>query len=317
MLKELPMFKSNNEATTAMNYLITALTTYKAVTEVMFYRLINVTIVCQIIKPLLQQKEFSWTHQAIFTLLRSATNIFLMKLLEEFHELKADFLTKEENIIKGIKGVRIEEKATHILNLFMFNEMSNFTISSTLFESRNVEASVEVKPRKGKKKRSNNEDDETHKMLSIVATQEEEKQKIGCRIRMFVGHNIDGKLNATIITTKKEVDYQFWYPKRNKVINEYKHIRDYYSWDDDFETDGESAKGTYSPKVYDLRTPQKKPEVINMMCDISSDEAVMDMNVPSKRAAKQNMIGESIKVTTPKHLFKLVLQNRKIPRLWT
>ena len=62
MLKELPMFKSNNEATTAMNYLITALTTYKAVTEVMFYRLINVTIVCQIIKPLLQQKEFSWTH---------------------------------------------------------------------------------------------------------------------------------------------------------------------------------------------------------------------------------------------------------------
>ena len=86
------------------------------------------------------------------------------------------------------------------------------------------------------------------------------------------------------------------------MINEYKHIRDYYSWDDDFETDGESAKGTYSPKVYDLRTPQKKPEVINMMCDISLDEAVMDMNVPSKRAAKRNMIGESIKATTPKTL---------------
>jgi len=125
MLKELPMFKSNNEATTAMNYLITALTTYKAVTEVMFYRLINVTIVCQIIKPVLQQKEFSWTHQAIFTLLRSATNIFLMKLLEEFHELKANFLIKEENIIKEIRGVTIEEKATNILNLFMFNDMSN------------------------------------------------------------------------------------------------------------------------------------------------------------------------------------------------
>jgi len=160
---------------------------------------------------------------------------------------------------------------------------------------------VEVKPRKGKKKRIN-EDDETHKIVSIVSTQEEEKQKIGCRIRMLVGHDVDGKLNATIITTKKEVDYQFWYPKRNKVINEYKHIRDYYSWDDDFEMDGESAKGTYSPKVYDLRTPQKKPEVINMMCDISSDEAVMDMNVPSKRAAKRNMIGESIKATTPKTL---------------
>ena len=90
-----------------------------------------------------------------------------MKLLEEFHELKADFLT-----------VRIEEKATHILNLFMFNDMSNFTIPSTLFESRNVEASVEVKPRKGKKKRSNNEDDETHKMLSIVATQKKKIKKL-------------------------------------------------------------------------------------------------------------------------------------------
>ena len=306
MLKELPMFKSNNEVTTAMNYLITALTTYKAVTEVMFYRLINVTIVCQIIKPLLQQKEFSWTHQAIFTLLRSATNIFLMKLLEEFHELKANFLIKEENIIKGIRGVTIEEKATNILNLFMFNDMSNITIPSTLFESRNVEASVEVKPRKGKKKRTNNEDDETHKIVSIVSTQEEEKQKIGCRIRMLVGHDVDGKLNATIITTKKEVDYQFWYPKRNKVINEYKHIRDYYSWDDDFETDGESAKGTYSPKVYDLRTPQKKPGVMNMMCDIFSDETVMDMNVPSKRTAKRNMIGEPLKATTPKTLVPIL-----------
>ena len=67
-----------------------------------------------------------------------------MKLLEEFHELKANFLIKEENIIKGIRGVTIEEKATNIniLNLFMFNDMSNFTIPSTLFESRNVEASV-------------------------------------------------------------------------------------------------------------------------------------------------------------------------------
>ena len=81
MYKELPLFESNNEVTKAMNYLITALTAYKAVTEVIFNRLLNVAIVCQIIKPLLQQKEFSWTHQAIFTLLRSATNIFLMKLL--------------------------------------------------------------------------------------------------------------------------------------------------------------------------------------------------------------------------------------------
>ena len=35
--------------------------------------------------------------------------------------------------------------------------------------------------------------------------------------------------------TKEEVDYQFWYPQRNKVIKEYKNIRDNYSWDDDFD----------------------------------------------------------------------------------
>ena len=70
--------------------------------------------------------------------------------------------------------------------------------------------------------------------------------------------------------------------------------------------DGESAKGTYSPKVYDLRTPQKKPGVMNMMCDIFSDETVMDMNVPSKRTAKRNMIGEPLKTTTPKTLVPIL-----------
>ena len=45
---------------------------------------------------------------------------------------------------------------------------------------------------------------------------------------------MEGKINSTIITTKEEVDYQFWYPKRNKVIKEYKNIKDYYSWNDEF-----------------------------------------------------------------------------------
>ena len=83
-------------------------------------------------------------------------------------------------------------------------------------------------------------------------------KSVGCRIRMLVGYDKEGTINATIITTKEEVDYQFWYPKRNKVIKEYKNIKDYYSWSDEFENESESAKRTNSPRVYDLRTPKKK-----------------------------------------------------------
>ena len=80
MFNELPVFLCENNVTKATNYLVTALTAYKATTEVIFNRLLNVTIVCQIIKPLLKYKDFSWNHQTIFTLIRSASNIFLMKL---------------------------------------------------------------------------------------------------------------------------------------------------------------------------------------------------------------------------------------------
>ena len=52
IFKELPIFKCENEVTEAINYLIMALTAYKAAAEVIFDRLVNVTIVCQIIKPL-------------------------------------------------------------------------------------------------------------------------------------------------------------------------------------------------------------------------------------------------------------------------
>ena len=47
MFKELPIFKCENEVTEAINYLIMALTAYKAAAEVIFDRLFHVTIVCQ------------------------------------------------------------------------------------------------------------------------------------------------------------------------------------------------------------------------------------------------------------------------------
>ena len=81
---------------------------------------------------------------------------------------------------------------------------------------------------------------------------------------MLVGYGDNAAMNATIITTKEEVDYQFQYPGRNKVINEYKYIKDSFSWDNEFESESEITKSTNSPKIYDLRTPQKKSSKMKM-----------------------------------------------------
>ena len=106
MFKELPILECVDDFFKAMNYLILALTAYKATAEVIFDRLINVTIVCQIFKPMLKAqkyKKLNWTHQAIFNLLRSATNIFPVQRLGEYHELKSNMLDNEENIIGNIE----------------------------------------------------------------------------------------------------------------------------------------------------------------------------------------------------------------------
>ena len=88
----------------------------------------------------------------------------------------------------------------------------------------------------------------------------ETQQTIGCKMRFLFGYE-KGKTFATITTSKEEVDYQFWYPGRNKVIGEYKNIKDDYSWNNEDDSElvyTEPVKSTYSPKIYDLRTPLKK-----------------------------------------------------------
>ena len=105
MFKELPILECENNFAMAMNYLILALTAYKATAEIIFDRFVNVAVVCQVFKPLLKSqkfKNFKWSHQAIFNLLRSATNIFLMQTLGEYHEWKSDLLDNEEYIIANI-----------------------------------------------------------------------------------------------------------------------------------------------------------------------------------------------------------------------
>ena len=116
MFNELPVFECKNDDTKAMNYFILALTAHKAVAEIIFDRLVNVTIVCQIFKPLVTlptHKNLNWSYQAIF------------KLLREFHDLKSTMLAKEESIIGDIKGDLSEERTFKILKWFIHNEASS------------------------------------------------------------------------------------------------------------------------------------------------------------------------------------------------
>ena len=106
---------------------------------------------------------------------------------------------------------------------------------------------------------------------------EVEMQKtIGCKMRFLVGYDM-GKPYATITTSKEEVDYQFWYCGRNKVIKEYKNIKDNYSWNDKGDSElvyMEPVKNTHSPKIYDLRTPLKKSKGMdNTEILLSSDSS--------------------------------------------
>ena len=60
----------------------------------------------------------------------------------------------------------------------------------------------------------------------------ETQQSIGCKMRVLVGYE-KSKTFATVTTSKEDVDHQFWHAGRNKVIKEYKNIKDNYSWSDE------------------------------------------------------------------------------------
>ena len=69
-------------------------------------------------------KELNWSHQAIFNLLRSAANMFLLEPLGKFHELKSNMLDNEEYIISNIKEDNPVKKENKIIKWFMINEVS-------------------------------------------------------------------------------------------------------------------------------------------------------------------------------------------------
>ena len=99
------------------------------------------------------------------------------------------------------------------------------------------------------------------------------------------------------------------------MIKEYKYIKDHYSWNEDFETDSESAKGTNSPKVYDLRTPQKKSRITRTILDTTSDKLFLDKPFTDKHARIVDPI--PIKSTMSKKLASIPSSKQWELLLWT
>ena len=90
-------------------------------------------------------------------------------------------------------------------------------------------------------------------------TPKSDKQKmVGHRMRFLIGEE-NGIINACITTSKEELDYQFQYHGKNKVVKEYAQIRDSYLWEDEeIAVDTMTHISDVSPTIYDLRTPIKR-----------------------------------------------------------
>ena len=109
-------------------------------------------------------------------------------------------------------------------------------------------------------------------------------------MRFLVGYD-KGKTFATITTSKEEVDYQFWYPGRNKVIKEYKNIKDNYSWSGEDDSElvyTEPVKSIHSPKIYNLQTPLKKSKRKDNTEVILSSDLSSDFGKKEKRSYKSD-----------------------------
>ena len=161
-------------------------------------------------------------------------------------------LVNKEDIVNEIEGPTIEEKTSNIIKWFMHDDASDKPKCSTSPKSKVLGTCKRTKHQKqahqldahknlnetnqekSKRKKRSCDDKEKQKAILIESTQEDNSKlpSIGCTIRMLVGYGENGEMNATIITTKEDVDYKFWYRKRSKVIKEYKNIRGNYSWGD-------------------------------------------------------------------------------------
>ena len=111
-------------------------------------------------------------------------------------------------------------------------------------------------------------------------------------MRVLYGYD-NGKPCATITSSKEEIDSQFWHPRRNKVIKDYKNIKDNYSWfsEDDSEfVNEEPTKNSPSPKIYDLRTPLKSSKRMDTTEIVLSSESSTKINKKAKGFEKSDKV---------------------------
>ena len=71
-------------------------------------------------KPLIVNQDtenLKWTHTAVLALLRSATQIFLVKILSKQHDMNTKMLQQEEEIVGGLQEAIVWKslRSWHIL----------------------------------------------------------------------------------------------------------------------------------------------------------------------------------------------------------
>ena len=177
-------------------------------------------------------------------------------------------LENEEYIISNIEETDPEKKKSKIIRWFMINEVSTDPLHPSNFLpdwQRNFEAEPEQQDSRDNLIKSSLSTPSTKRKRKHTA-EKSEAQKLGTteklktkghKMRFLVGYD-NGKMNATITISKEEIDRQFQYPGKNKVIKEYKNIKDFYSLldeEDSEEVNEEPTKSQFSPKIYDLQTP--------------------------------------------------------------
>ena len=92
------------------------------------------------------------------------------------------------------------------------------------------------------------------------------------------------------------------------MIKEYKYIKDNYSWDDEFESEKEITKSSDSPKIYDLRSPQKKSSKMEMYSDYTSEKLFNKYEDTQNRRTRDFI---PIKPTTSAKLVSIPVSKQK------
>ena len=159
-------------------------------------------------------------------MLRSVANIFRTETLGEFRELKKNMLENEEYIISNIEENDPEKKKRKIIRWFRINEAPTEPLHPSKFLpewERNFEDDPEQQDSCDNLTKSGQSTPSTKRKRKKTA-QKSEAQKLdwtekpktkGHKMRFLVGYD-NGIMNATITTSKEEIDRKFQYPGKKQ-----------------------------------------------------------------------------------------------------